>query len=103
MLLASLIAVLSDNSVVDVWGKGDVSYELPGAGAASTSTPRRGRWRSFPYLKEMDSEFEKRALWNYLCRQVRHLHLSEERKNTRAEERSDDVFVIFQLVAPATS
>ncbi|GMH72771.1 hypothetical protein TL16_g06002 [Triparma laevis f. inornata] len=66
--------VLSDNSVVDVWGKGEVSYELPGAGAASTSTPRRGRWRSFPYLKEMDSEFEKRALWNYLCRQWNEEH-----------------------------
>lgn len=33
---------------------------------AATSTARPGRWRSFPYLAELEGE-EGDALWNYLC------------------------------------
>jgi hypothetical protein len=41
---------------------------MPGAGAPSTSTARPGRWRSFPYLAELEGE-DAEALWGYLCRQ----------------------------------
>ena len=40
----------------------------PGAGAPCTSTSRAGRWRSFPYLAELDGD-DGEALWSYLCRQ----------------------------------
>ncbi len=39
-----------------------------GTGAPCTSTARPGRWRSFPYLAELDGE-DGEALWSYLCRQ----------------------------------
>jgi len=58
---------LADGSIVDVWGKSTkVSWDMPGSGAPCTSTSRPGRWRSFPYLAELNGE-EGDALWNYLC------------------------------------
>jgi hypothetical protein len=60
---------LLDGSIVDVWSKSDaVSWDMPGAGAPCTSTSRAGRWRSFPYLAELDGE-DGDALWQYLCKQ----------------------------------
>jgi len=60
---------LQDGSIVDVWSKTDeVPWEMPGAGAPCTSTARAGRWRSFPYLAELDGE-DGETLWSYLCRQ----------------------------------
>jgi hypothetical protein len=41
---------------------------MPGSGAPCTSTARPGRWRSFPYLAELDGD-EAEALWGYLCRE----------------------------------
>jgi len=60
---------LADGSVVDVWGQKDtIDWAMPGTGAPSTSSSRPGRWRSFPYLAELDGE-EGEALWGYLCKQ----------------------------------
>jgi hypothetical protein len=60
---------LADGSVVDVWGRSNVVYwDMPGTGAPCTSTSRPGRWRSFPYLAELEGE-EADALWSYLCKQ----------------------------------
>lgn len=60
---------MADGSIVDVWGrKEEVDWRLPGAGAPCTSTARPGRWRSFPYLAELQGE-DGEALWSYLCRQ----------------------------------
>jgi hypothetical protein len=60
---------LADGSIVDVWGRKDeVDWQMPGTGAPCTSTARPGRWRSFPYLAELEGE-EGEALWSYLCRQ----------------------------------
>ena len=60
---------LADGSIVDVWSKTDtVSWEMPGTGAPCTSTARAGRWRSYPYLAELDGE-DGEVLWNYLCKQ----------------------------------
>mmetsp|Transcript_13061 Transcript_13061/g.24948 ORF Transcript_13061/g.24948 Transcript_13061/m.24948 type:complete len:459 (+) Transcript_13061:101-1477(+) len=60
---------LQDGSIVDVWSKTDeVLWEMPGAGAPCTSTARAGRWRSFPYLAELDGE-DGETLWSYVCRQ----------------------------------
>jgi len=60
---------LADGSVVDVWGRKDnVDWQMPGSGAPCTSTARPGRWRSFPYLAELEGE-DGEALWSYLCRQ----------------------------------
>jgi hypothetical protein len=61
--------LLADGSIVDVWGqKDDVDWNLPGTGAPCTSTARRGRWRSFPYLAELQGE-DGEVLWSYLCHQ----------------------------------
>lgn len=61
--------LLVDGSVVDIWGRtDDVNWKMPGAGAPCTSTSRPGRWRSFPYLAELDGE-DGEALWSYLCGQ----------------------------------
>ena len=61
--------LLEDGSVVDVWGRRDhVDWTMPGTGAPSTSTSRPGRWRSFPYLAELEGE-DAEALWGYLCKQ----------------------------------
>ena len=60
---------LVDGSVVDVWGRSDtVEWTMPGAGAPCTSTSRPGRWRSFPYLAELQGD-DAEALWGYLCTQ----------------------------------
>jgi hypothetical protein len=60
---------LRDGSVVDVWGQSDeVIWSMPGGGAPCTSTSRPGRWRSFPYLAELEGE-DAEALWGYLCKQ----------------------------------
>lgn len=60
---------LADGSVVDVWGrKNDVDWDMPGTGAPCTSTARPGRWRSYPYLAEIEGEAGE-ILWNYLCKQ----------------------------------
>ena len=60
---------LEDGSIVDVWGQKDyVDWDMPGSGTPCTSTARPGRWRSFPYLAELDGESGE-ALWSYLCRQ----------------------------------
>lgn len=61
--------MLVDGSVVDVWGRKDhVDWTMPGAGAPCTSTSRPGRWRSFPYLADLQGE-DAEALWGYLCKQ----------------------------------
>eukprot|EP00566_Odontella_aurita_P006548 CAMPEP_0113533052 /NCGR_PEP_ID=MMETSP0015_2-20120614/4390_1 /TAXON_ID=2838 /ORGANISM="Odontella" /LENGTH=597 /DNA_ID=CAMNT_0000432061 /DNA_START=168 /DNA_END=1961 /DNA_ORIENTATION=- /assembly_acc=CAM_ASM_000160 len=70
---------LSDGSVVDVWSKNPsgAEWDMPGAGAPSTSTARAGRWRSFPYLadfasargREEEGYEEGFALWDYLCKE----------------------------------
>lgn len=66
--------LLKDGSVVDVWGKRDeVSWELPGTGAPCTATGRPGRWRSFPYLAELEGA-DGDALWSYLCREWNREH-----------------------------
>jgi len=58
---------LADGSVVDVWGRNDdVNWNMPGAGAPCTSTSRPGRWRSFPYLADLEGD-DAEALWGYLC------------------------------------
>jgi hypothetical protein len=55
--------------VVDVWGRTDiVDWSMPGTSAPCTSTSRPGRWRSFPYLAELEGE-DAEALWSYLCKQ----------------------------------
>jgi len=60
---------LEDGAIVDVWGqKNYVDWDMPGSGAPCTSTARPGRWRSFPYLAELEGESGD-ALWSYLCRQ----------------------------------
>ncbi|KAL7538891.1 hypothetical protein ACHAXR_008869 [Thalassiosira sp. AJA248-18] len=60
---------LLDGSIVDVWSKSnEVNWEMPGAGAPCTSTARAGRWRSFPYLAELNGE-DGETLWSYLCHQ----------------------------------
>jgi len=60
---------LQDGSVVDVWGnKNHVDWTMPGSGTPCTSTARPGRWRSFPYLAELEGESGE-VLWSYLCRQ----------------------------------
>jgi hypothetical protein len=59
--------LLVDGSVVDVWSKSlDVSWSMPGSGAPSTSSARPGRWRSFPYLAELEGD-DGEALWRYSC------------------------------------
>jgi hypothetical protein len=61
--------MLADGSVVDVWGRRDhVDWTMPGTGAPCTSTARPGRWRSFPYLADLEGE-DAEALWGYLCKQ----------------------------------
>jgi len=61
--------MVADGSVVDVWGRKDhVDWTMPGAGAPCTSTSRPGRWRSFPYIAELEGE-DAEALWGYLCKQ----------------------------------
>ncbi|KAL7580711.1 hypothetical protein ACA910_000996 [Epithemia clementina (nom. ined.)] len=56
-------------TVVDVWARKEhVTWAMPGAGAPSTSTARPGRWRSFPYLAELEGE-DGEALWGYLCKE----------------------------------
>eukprot|EP00521_Asterionellopsis_glacialis_P002874 CAMPEP_0195259086 /NCGR_PEP_ID=MMETSP0706-20130129/7750_1 /TAXON_ID=33640 /ORGANISM="Asterionellopsis glacialis, Strain CCMP134" /LENGTH=168 /DNA_ID=CAMNT_0040312509 /DNA_START=258 /DNA_END=764 /DNA_ORIENTATION=- len=61
--------LLADRSVVDVWGRtSTVQWDLPGTGAPCTSTARPGRWRSFPYLAELEDE-KGQVLWDYLCKQ----------------------------------
>ena len=61
--------MLADGSVVDVWGRRDyVEWSMPGTGAPCTSTSRPGRWRSFPYLAELEGE-DAEVLWGYLCKQ----------------------------------
>ena len=59
------------NSPNLLWSKSDqVSWEMPGAGGAPcTSTSMAGRWRSFPYLAELDGE-DGEILWSYLCWQL---------------------------------
>ena len=53
--------------MVDVWGRADsVNWKMPGSGAPCTSTSRPGRWRSFPYLADLEEE-DASALWDYLC------------------------------------
>lgn len=60
---------LANGLVVDVWGRKEyVDWNMPGTGAPCTSTARPGRWRSFPYLAELDGE-DGEALWSYLCKQ----------------------------------
>jgi len=60
---------LANGEVVDVWGRKDVvDWNMPGTGAPSTSTARPGRWRSFPYLAELEGE-DGEVLWDYLCTQ----------------------------------
>ncbi len=56
---------------------------MPGTGAPCTSTARPGRWRSFPYLAELDGE-DGEALWSYLCKQW-----DEENEVTKNEESAE--------------
>lgn len=75
---------LQDGSIVDVWGRTDiVNWNMPGSGAPCTSTSRPGRWRSFPYLAELEGE-EEEVLWEYLCNEWdRENNVSEEGKQGR--------------------
>eukprot|EP00587_Corethron_hystrix_P010700 CAMPEP_0113320746 /NCGR_PEP_ID=MMETSP0010_2-20120614/14460_1 /TAXON_ID=216773 ORGANISM="Corethron hystrix, Strain 308" /NCGR_SAMPLE_ID=MMETSP0010_2 /ASSEMBLY_ACC=CAM_ASM_000155 /LENGTH=213 /DNA_ID=CAMNT_0000178647 /DNA_START=735 /DNA_END=1376 /DNA_ORIENTATION=- /assembly_acc=CAM_ASM_000155 len=57
---------LNDGTVIDIWSKKSVTWDMPVTGSPSTSTARGGRWRSFPYLAGLDGE-DGEALWNYLC------------------------------------
>ena len=41
---------------------------MPGSGAPCTSTARPGRWRSFPYLADLEGD-DADALWGYLCKE----------------------------------
>ena len=59
---------LLDGTIVDIWSKDTVNWNMPGAGAPCTSTSRPGRWRSFPYLADLKGE-DGEVLWSYLCRQ----------------------------------
>lgn len=43
-----------------------MNWKMPGSGAPCTSTSRPGRWRSFPYLADLEGE-DADALWDYLC------------------------------------
>ncbi len=45
-----------------------MNWKMPGSGAPCTSTSRPGRWRSFPYLADLEEE-EATVLWDYLCRE----------------------------------
>lgn len=70
--------LLADGSIVDVWGRRDeVSWKLPGGGAPCTATARPGRWRSFPYLAELDGD-DAVALWGFLCREWDREHNVDE-------------------------
>lgn len=61
--------LLQDGSTVDVWGRrNEIYWNLPGDGAPCTATARPGRWRSFPYLAELEGA-EGDALWGYLCKE----------------------------------
>jgi hypothetical protein len=61
--------LLQDGTIVDVWGRREeVNWNLPGGGAPCTATARPGRWRSFPYLAELEGA-EGDALWGYLCKE----------------------------------
>jgi len=74
---------LVDGSVVDVWSKGEsISWDMPVTGAPSTSSSRGGRWRSFPYLAELDGE-DGEALWGYLCQEWNAEHDNSEKKLVR--------------------
>lgn len=75
---------LQDGSVVDVWGRTDVvNWNMPGSGAPCTSTARPGRWRSFPYLADLDGE-DAEALWGYLCNEWdRENNVSEDNNQGR--------------------
>jgi len=66
---------LADGTIVDVWkGSTDgVDWDMPGTGAPCTSTSRPGRWRSYPYLAELEGE-EGEVLWEYLCTQWNQEH-----------------------------
>lgn len=61
--------LLQDGTIIDVWGRREeVNWNLPGGGAPCTATARPGRWRSFPYLAELEGP-EGDALWGYLCKE----------------------------------
>eukprot|EP00525_Craspedostauros_australis_P010107 CAMPEP_0198121882 /NCGR_PEP_ID=MMETSP1442-20131203/33316_1 /TAXON_ID= /ORGANISM="Craspedostauros australis, Strain CCMP3328" /LENGTH=602 /DNA_ID=CAMNT_0043780767 /DNA_START=142 /DNA_END=1950 /DNA_ORIENTATION=+ len=78
---------LADGSIVDVWGRRDeVEWTMPGTGAPCTSTARPGRWRSFPYLAELDEE-DNHILWEYLCMQWDAENLVDDPKNPHPERR----------------
>jgi len=69
---------LFDGSVVDIWSnKDEVDWDMPIAGTPCTSTARHGRWRSFPYLAELDGK-DGEALWGYLCKQWNNEHPPEK-------------------------
>jgi len=61
----------------------NVSWFMPGTiehdtiSAASASTTRKGRWRSYPYLADFESDEEKFLTWNYLCKQRNMEHASD--------------------------
>mmetsp|Transcript_2546 Transcript_2546/g.2959 ORF Transcript_2546/g.2959 Transcript_2546/m.2959 type:complete len:100 (+) Transcript_2546:854-1153(+) len=56
---------------------------MPGSGAPCTSTARPGRWRSFPYLADLEGD-DAEALWGYLCREW-------DRENNVHEKEIQDV------------
>jgi hypothetical protein len=81
---------------VDIWGRKDyVEWAMPGTGAPCTSTARPGRWRSFPYLAELDGE-DGEALWSYLCKQW-----NEENRVSKPEKAGRELlrFNFFMLQA----
>jgi hypothetical protein len=85
---------LADGSVVDVWSKRDeVDWTMPGTGAPCTATARQGRWRSFPYLADLQGD-DGETLWGYLCREWDHENNVELNPN-----RTLTMFNFFMLQA----
>jgi len=75
---------LYNGMIVDVWSNTyNVSWFMPGTiehdtiRAATASTTRKGRWRSYPYLADFESDEEKFLTWNYLCKQWNMEHASD--------------------------
>lgn len=83
---------LANGLVVDIWGgKEYVDWAMPGTGAPCTSTARPGRWRSFPYLAELDGE-DGEALWSYLCKEW-----NNKNDVTNSEKNSDRRLLRFNF------
>ena len=68
------VGKLQNGTIVELWSNSyNVSWAMPGTKQhdliAHTTTTRKGRWRSYPYLADFESEQEEFLTWNYLCKQ----------------------------------